>query len=779
MRTLLVEDDAVSRRFLADLLEASGYQVTAVATAEEAWAAYEERFFPLVVADWLMPAEHRDGLDLCRSIRQHPAGRKTMILVVTVRDQAPDLEAVLDAGADDYLSKPIDPNVFRVRLRIARERLIHRRARESVEAALHISESTLRSVVASAPLAILILDRNAVCTYADGRGLSALGWEPGEVTGQRAGEIFRGAREAETRIAAALQGEEVWGTMDLGDAAFEASYTPLRERNGAIAGVLVIATDVTERRRIQEEVREGEERFRRLSETAFEGLAMIEDRRVIDANQQFADIFGYDREALLGTVTREFLHEEDRPRLRTMIANGDLGPIALRGIRADGSTVEIEVRLRPTHFRGREVMVAAVQDVSEQRRAEEDRQRLEDRLRDAERLESLGVLAGGIAHDFNNLLMGVLGNAGLVLMDVEADSPAVHHIRQIEEAANRAAELTDQMLAFSGQGKFVVEPVNLSDVVDHVRRELDQVVGDRAALVYHLESDLPAVEGDARQLQQVVINLVDNAVDAVCSGGTITISTGVRRLDRESIQSASAMSGNATDDGYRVYLEVEDTGCGMDAGTASRIFEPFFSTKFTGRGLGMAAVVGIARGHDGAVHVRSEPGEGTVVTVFLPPVEQPVALPLPDVDRPPDGSTAGERRTVLVVDDEVAVREVAGAMLEREGYDVLSAGGGTEGVQLFSAHHHDLAAVLLDLTMPDLRGDQVFAEFTRLDPSVPIVIMSGYDEKDVVKRFPQPGLAGFLHKPFGSTALLEALRTARTPGEPPQSRGTTGSTSAS
>jgi signal transduction histidine kinase/CheY-like chemotaxis protein len=401
---------------------------------------------------------------------------------------------------------------------------------------------------------------------------------------------------------------------------------------------------------------------------------------------------------------------------------------------------------------GRIVLVA--RDVRDQRRMERERHALERKVRQSQKLESLGVLAGGVAHDFNNLLVGMLGNATLLRERIAPESALGTLVDRIEESAQRAADLTRQMLAYSGRGRFVIEPMDLSEVAAEMRRLVAAALSKRANVRLDLAAELPAVEGDATQVRQVIMNLLTNASDALGGGdGTITLRTGVVDAD------SHTLSGGVLDDdlppGRYVSVEVEDTGVGMTEAVRRRMFDPFFTTKSTGRGLGLAATLGIVRGHRGAIRVRSTPGKGTVVTVLLPAsgrVRVPTAPQLPVVAiRPPRGA-------VLVADDEPAVLEFVADVLRTTGVEVLTARDGIECVDRFAERSGDIALVILDLTMPRLNGDETLRALRNIRTDVIVLLSSGYTEQEATSRFADEGLAGFLQKPYRARQLLARVR---------------------
>jgi PAS domain S-box-containing protein len=354
---------------------------------------------------------------------------------------------------------------------------------------------------------------------------------------------------------------------------------------------------------------ESEERFKQLAGASWEAIVVHEDGVVLEANEQYFEMFGYEPEELTGRegISRTTTPESSEIIRRQMLA-GNLGPYRATGKRKDGTEFPMELRVRMIDYQGRSSRVAAIRDLSDQERAQEERLRLERQLLHSQKLESLGVLAGGIAHDFNNILVAVLGHAGLALEVLPESHQATSSVREIEKGARRAAELTRQMLAYSGQGHFVIETLDLSALVDDMAHLFRTSVPRKIALSSNLERSLPQIEADAAQMQQVVMNLLTNASEAIGDdSGVVTLSTGPCECTAEYL--ARSLVPRASPDeisppGRYVYLEVSDTGCGIDEAARARLFDPFFTTKFTGRGLGMAAVLGIVRGHRGGHHAR-------------------------------------------------------------------------------------------------------------------------------------------------------------------------------
>ncbi|MCG3125384.1 MAG: Sensor histidine kinase RcsC [Phycisphaerae bacterium] len=398
-------------------------------------------------------------------------------------------------------------------------------------------------------------------------------------------------------------------------------------------------------------------------------------------------------------------------------------------------------------------LIAVATDVTERIRAEEQRRQLEQQVLYAQKLESLGVMAGGVAHDFNNFLVGVLCNASLALESLPVDSPVRGQIEKILNASKRASELTRQMLVYSGRGNIEVRSLVLNDLIREMSELLRAAFPRQVELRLNLDPSLPTIDADAGQMQQLIMNLLINASEAIGEHpGTVSCTT--YASDVTEAQRAVHASGDVLPAGRYVCLEVSDNGCGMSAETQARIFEPFFTTKFTGRGLGLAAILGIVRSHHGTIRVASQPGVGTVFTVMLPVAQQPAAAPV----RPPVERSARQGGTVLVIDDEEDVRDVVQAVLARRGFRVLAADDGPSGIDLFRRHAAEIDLVLLDLTMPEMSGEEVMQHIAAIRPDAKIVLSSGYSEDETYERLSgERPPAGFVQKPYTVDALIDKV----------------------
>jgi PAS domain S-box-containing protein len=385
-----------------------------------------------------------------------------------------------------------------------------------------------------------------------------------------------------------------------------------------------------------------------------------------------------------------------------------------------------------------------------------ERKRISERLQQTQKLESLGVLAGGIAHDFNNLLTGILGNASLGSEELPPHHPARDSFEGVIRAGERASVLTRQLLAYAGKGRFVIQPLDLNDLVREISSLLQASIPRTVKLCLQLQERLPAIEADAAQIQQLIMNLVINGAEAIEADktGTVLITTSLHDVDQSYMRQILAPSEISP--GKYISLEVHDDGCGMDEATLRRVFDPFFTTKFAGRGLGLAAAMGIVRGHKGTLKVYSSPGKGSIFKILLPASHETVTA------RQQAGSESRYvgAGTILVIDDEDIVRQTAKSILESYGYSVVIAENGHEGVEFFRQLGNTILLVLLDMTMPDMPGEEALENLWRIKPDVPVILSSGFTEAEARKHFAGKRLAGFVQKPYTAPQLTQQLRIA-------------------
>jgi PAS domain S-box-containing protein len=506
------------------------------------------------------------------------------------------------------------------------------------------------------------------------------------------------------------------------------------------------------------EAEAGERRYRSLAE-AIPQIVWTADAggRFDYYNRRWFEYSGLDdAESFQHDAWKHILHDEDLEstlaRWRGAVQSGEGYEIECRFRRASDGAFRWHL-CRAIPLRNPDGSIAkwfgTCTDIDDQRRSSEA-------LREAQKLESIGLLAGGVAHDFNNLLTGILGNASLMLEIV----PDGHALRALLEnvvlASERAADLTRQLLAYSGKGRYFVETVDLSHLVREIASLIQSSIPKKVELRLELAENLPMVEVDPAQIRQLVMNLVINGAEAIGENqaGAVTLSTWFQRVDEVYLASVE-FHLNGIEPGDYVAVRVADTGCGMEDSVRRRIFDPFYTTKFTGRGLGLAAALGIVRGHHGSIRIESAPGRGSVFEVLIPAVAGGHEPAPPAKAAIPELHGTG---TILVVDDEQIVRSAAQNTLERYGYQVLLANDGRDGMRIFRKCRRKIAAVLLDMMMPVMGGEEALKELMAIAPLTPVIGSSGYSEALAMRRFGDKGLAAFLQKPYSAQALAECVK---------------------
>jgi PAS domain S-box-containing protein len=533
---------------------------------------------------------------------------------------------------------------------------------------------------------------------------------------------------------------------------FESRITPMLGDARPLRAVMV-TEDVTEREREHRELRESDQRFHALVLGAFEGLAITVDGTIMVANEALARILRAPVESLLGRNGYDFAAPECVEVALEHVRRGDETAYEVTGVRADGSRYPCEILGRNIMYLGQPARLTGFRDLTERHRLERERKEIEEQMRQAQKLESLGMLAGGIAHDFNNVLMAVLANAELELSSRSTSAESSVRLAGIRSAAMRGRELTRQLLNYAAQGPLTKQPVDLSELVRDTIALIGVSISKKAELSLHLAAEPTVVECDPGQLRQLIMNLVINASEALADQvGRIKIHILPVQVTPRDLEGSPVLAEIPL--GRAVMLRVRDTGHGMPAETQKRIFEPFFTTKLAGRGLGLASVLNVVRGHRGAIRVRSEPGAGTEFTVWLKRCD---ALPIAR-SRPPHTSQAREARgLVLVAEDEPMLRRLSRECLRSLGFDAIVAEDGERALQLFDQYAEQLVLVVLDLTMPKLSGIEARRRIRERTARLPILCTSGYSSELVASELASDPATGFLAKPYSLAELTAAI----------------------
>lgn len=551
--------------------------------------------------------------------------------------------------------------------------------------------------------------------------------------------------------------EDAWD-LPGGTRWFVSTFTTIRDAQGQALGVQVVSQDITERKRAELALRDSRERYRLIVETAQEGVWVIDQNNSTTfVNQRMADMLGFTAQEMIGKTLFDHMNEKGRRIAEENIERRKRGIKESHDFcfqRKDGTELWAIVSTNPLmdaegNYQG---ALALITDITDRRRAEQDRHHLETRIQQAQKLESLGIMAAGIAHDFNNLLQTILGHAELALQDAPEKSPQKESLREIFKAAQRAGAISNQMTTYVGQGSFQRSSCALENLLHELRPTLNEVVAQRALFTMDCSPELPPAWVDAAEFKKSVLHLVTNAVESLGpSAGRIALNLTPRTWRRSELQ--ELLGAPELSEGDYLTLTVTDNGNGIDRATMAHLFEPFFTTKFPGRGLGLMQVLGFVRGHGGGIRVDSKPGHGTTVTLLLPmaPAEKPVTPAMPWGWR--------GQGTLLMVDDEAAILAVGRRTLTELGFTVLTAGDGQEAMEVYRQHHDAIRCVILDLVMPGQDGVQTLAALHELNPQLPVIIATAYPVAKAIEMLAGQLYSGLIHKPYTGAVLARQLQS--------------------
>jgi two-component system, cell cycle sensor histidine kinase and response regulator CckA len=753
LRVLIVEDSEDDAALLLRELKRGfpGVQARRVDTPAAMRSALEEDQWDLVVADFHMP---HFSAPAAIELLQSTALDSPLIIVSGSVGEETAVES-LRAGARDFLLK----GSFK-RLLPAIERELAQTEQRRARRLADERNRLLAAIVESSADAIISTDLEGnVATW--NRGAQRMyGYEAREMIGMHFSRLEPEGRQGEIAgflseldAGAALRRYETTRRRKDGTS-IEVAVTlfPIRDATGLMVGAASVARDITDRKRSEAALRSSEARYRLLFENNPQPMWVIDDetQAFVAVNAAASAYYGYSSEEFLAMTLRDLIAEEaplgslvDDVYASSPSFARSSGPPIRQHRKKDGSIVDSEIASHPFVFDGRPAQLMLAKDVTQHRM-------LELQLRQSQKMEAVGRLAGGIAHDFNNVLTAILGYADLLGGEVAGDDATSEYVREIAAAGERAASLTRQLLAFSRQQMLEPRVLDLNALVENLQKMLRRLIGEDVELVTVLSERLPHVQADPGQLEQVIMNLAVNSRDAMPRGGTLTIETAEVELDPSYNKEHFAMPP-----GKYVMLAVTDSGIGMSAETRSHMFEPFFTTKELGKGtgLGLATVYGIVKQSGGFVWVYSELGIGTTFKIYLPPVEAPV-----DRSVRPKNGVVGGHETILLVEDEPGVRQLARKILERLGYRVLSASGGIEAIQIFMTATDPIDLLLTDVVMPDMSGSDIVAQIQRLSPRTKTVYMSGYTDDAIVRHGLIDPAQHFLQKPFSPEALGVKIR---------------------
>ncbi|MFP4579773.1 MAG: response regulator [Candidatus Sumerlaeia bacterium] len=516
------------------------------------------------------------------------------------------------------------------------------------------------------------------------------------------------------------------------------------------------------RYRAEQALRESKERFRAIADYSHDWESWVgPDGRLIWVNSAVKRLTGYSPEECLDMhdYPMPMVPPEDKDKMwrlfRNCLEEKNVGnDKCLSMVRKDGRGIHVSMSWHPIYNQFQRYLGQrlSIRDISERKRMEEEREELLDRLQKAQKMESLSMMASGIAHDFNNLLMVVIGNAELALMDIDKDHFLAKPIEEMGKAAQKAAELSQKMLVFSGHGKYHFKKWGAKELLYEIKPELDEVVGKEVELEYQFDEQMPNINADLVHIQQMMMSVIRNSREAITHmRGRIVVRLYGQKIsehDRKSI------IGDDFEPGEYICIEVSDNGSGMDEKTLAKAFDPFFTTRFTGRGLGLPAVLGIAKAHHGGVEISSQPDIGTVCKIYLP---QYASQETKKTVAPAAIANWKMSGTILFADDQEQLRTMSQRSLSRYGFNLILAENGAQALHLYRENKEHLCCIILDQTMPEVTGAEALEEIRKEDREVPIILCSGYSEKEIEKLLPRDQIQGFLQKPFSMAELTRTL----------------------
>jgi PAS domain S-box-containing protein len=516
--------------------------------------------------------------------------------------------------------------------------------------------------------------------------------------------------------------------------------------------VVTIYNDVTHEKNQELDLRESEARFKALHNASFGGIAIHDKGMILECNHGLSEMTGYSMDELIGMNGLLLIAEKSRPAVMNKILSGYEKPYEAMGLRKNGEEFPMRLEARNVPYKGKPVRTVEFRDITEQKQAESEKEKLQAQLLQAQKMESVGRLAGGVAHDFNNMLGVILGHAELALEQSEENSDICSDLKEIQTAAQRSADLTKQLLTFARKQIIEPKPLNLNHTVKQMITMLQRLIGEDIDLIWKPVETLWSVKMDPSQIDQILANLCVNARDAIAGVGKLTIETGMISFDE-----AYCAEHTGFIPGDFVLLGVSDDGCGMDKETLNNLFEPFFTTKETGKGtgLGLATVYGIVKQNNGFINVYSEPGQGTTFRIYLPRYSAAGEIP---AGIQPDKPDPTGNETILLVEDEPAILNLTRMMLERKGYSVLSAATPAAAIYMAGNHTEKIHLLMTDVVMPGMNGRDLARRLTDLYPDIKLLFMSGYTANVIAHQGVLDEGVAFIQKPFSMKALADKLR---------------------
>ncbi|MBI4682147.1 MAG: response regulator [Nitrospirae bacterium] len=750
-KILVVEDEAIIARDLQWRLESMGYDVPFIsASGEDAVMKAREMKPDLVLMDIMLLGEI-DGIEAANQIRSEDD-----IPVMYLTSYADDelLERAKITQPFGYMIKPIgDRELFSaVELTLSKHR---------ADKKLRENEKWLSTVLSSIGDAVITTDIKGNIVFMNPAAEALTGWKIKDAGGKAIKEVFNIVNEqtGETikdpieqvlrdKIVTTLADHTVLITKDGIKIPIDDSSAPIKDEKDNVTGVVLVFSDVTDLRR-------SEKFIKNILESVGEGFIVIDkEYRIISANRAFCEYVKRPVEDITGKHCYEVSHYVNKPcyekgeecPVRHTFETGKPHTVIHTHYDNDGKPSYVEIRSYAMKNESGETIsvIELINDITE-------RKKLESQLRQAQKMEAVGLLAGGVSHDFNNILTAIVGYGNLLKMKMREDDPLRHNVTQILASVDRGANLTHSLLAFSRKQVMNPRPVNFNTIVESVYKLLKRLIGEDIELKTLLTSEDVTVMADSGQIEQVLMNLATNARDAMPGGGRLTIET-----ERTELSGEYVIGHGFGVTGPYVQISVTDNGTGMDEATRAKLFEPFFSTKEVGKGtgLGLAMIYGIIKQHNGYVNVYSEPGEGTTFKIYLPVIAAKIEEP----GQSEIISSVGGTETILIAEDDDAARELTVTVLKEFGYTVIEAKDGEEAVEKFMANKNRIALLILDVIMPKKSGPEAYNEIKKAMPGIKAVFISGYTTDAIHKKRLLEEDINFVSKPFSPQVILNKIR---------------------
>ena len=765
IRILIIENEAPVADELEIRLKGLGYNVCGKAIDSKQTLNLVQQTEPDLVMMNLALKENPDGLDTAEVVRdQHGVP----IVFLTSFADADRLEQNRLSYPFSYLMKPFLDKDLGITIEMSLYAAQVDRERHQAEAGLRKSEEKFRSITEQMTETVYLTDQQGVITYMSPVAEEIFGFRAEEMVRRHFMEFL--AEESIEKALTAFMTSFEQGTpvknlelrMKRKDGTIfsgELQGRPYHSQ-GVDAGTIGIIRDVTEKKAAEEALRESEERFRLTFLTSPDSINInrLHDGLYVDINEGFTRLTGFSREDVLGqtSLAIDIWHDPaDRDRLVAGLREkGSYDNLEAVFRRKDGTLATALMSARIIFLQGVPHIISVTRDISDLRRAQEEQEKLQAQLQQAQKMEAVGTLAGGIAHDFNNLLQAISGYTQLLLYKKDEDNEDFASLKAIQAAGMKASQLVRQLLLFSRKAGMERKPIELNHEVEHAHRMLERTIPKMIDIEARLAERLWPINADPVQMEQILLNLGTNAADAMPEGGRLVITTENVMLDED-----QARLRLRAEPGPFVLLTVSDTGQGMAGDVMDKIFEPFFTTKEIGKGtgLGLASVYGIVQNHQGYITCDSEVGRGTAFKIFLPALEQESEgqAEVLAVASPPGGT-----ETILIVDDEESIRTFASQALQMLGYRALTASTGEEALETYAREQGDIGLVIMDLGMPGMGGHRCFSKLISLDPSARVLIASGYAVNNETKQTLDAGAAGYIGKPFELDELLTKVREA-------------------